>query len=605
MNFKGFTLIIACLATILAGLSSSTAAPVSHEIRTFLDTPEPQPTSRLATPVRIDTLSNDSITICSSQSLLLLAGNIYSTDTSYLWSTGDTSFSIIATYVGEPASTYWCTRKAKDNLATDELTDSITISYLPPYAYLGNDTSFCYLETSIPESDDTLAIYDLHLQNQGLDVTYRWTNAQDKVLGTDSTIAITLDMLEKINENFYQGMLAVSVTSGTTPYTCQANDTIIIRLVRFPHVFDTNLFIPRDTMLCAHSEITLCIPESDTTNYFSFNWLDADSLLLPYGEDTLQFTIEGMRGTDGYGLGTDTRQPTRYMLQYQHEYCPWIGFDTLDVYHIVKPWVVIPTDTLICRNVPVKIDPELPKVYEDFYEPEWSDGEKEAKREIAEGGEFILSYKVKEEINICRYSSGTDTILVTWVDTAMTNLYIPTDTIICVDNQLELDATNPCPSTRYSWQKGSIPVEELEIDSIQFTGPKITIEEEGVYNILLLDTMGCYNHQEINVTLDDCIPSLDIPNVFTPNGDGINDVLKFRTIEKCTDIDIQIVNRWGRTVLRTQVKTAEDFEWNGCMHNSNRKLPDGPYFYMISYKDFYGKRKVQSGSVTILGSAGL
>ncbi|MCM1169448.1 MAG: gliding motility-associated C-terminal domain-containing protein [Bacteroides sp.] len=115
--------------------------------------------------------------------------------------------------------------------------------------------------------------------------------------------------------------------------------------------------------------------------------------------------------------------------------------------------------------------------------------------------------------------------------------------------------------------------------------------------------MGCVNTRQVNVTEEDCKPQLSIPNVFTPNGDGVNDVLKFRQIEKCFDVDILIVDRKGSHVLHEKVRDPDDFSWNGCYKNGSRKLPDGPYFYMVSYKDAYGKKKVQSGSITILGTA--
>ena len=93
-----------------------------------------------------------------------------------------------------------------------------------------------------------------------------------------------------------------------------------------------------------------------------------------------------------------------------------------------------------------------------------------------------------------------------------------------------------------------------------------------------------------------------MPNVFSPNGDGVNDVLKFKQIDDCYDVDVLIVDRKGSRVLHQKLKNPEDFSWNGCMNNGGRKLPDGAYFYFISYKNAYGKKKYQSGSITILGS---
>ncbi|MCM1041896.1 MAG: gliding motility-associated C-terminal domain-containing protein [Bacteroides sp.] len=92
----------------------------------------------------------------------------------------------------------------------------------------------------------------------------------------------------------------------------------------------------------------------------------------------------------------------------------------------------------------------------------------------------------------------------------------------------------------------------------------------------------------------------DLPNVFTPNGDGVNDVLKPRKYRDISEFYIKIVNRWGVEVFKS---SKPDFEWNGQMYNKGKECPDGAYFYMAEFKARASGRtfkKVQSGSVTIL-----
>lgn len=92
----------------------------------------------------------------------------------------------------------------------------------------------------------------------------------------------------------------------------------------------------------------------------------------------------------------------------------------------------------------------------------------------------------------------------------------------------------------------------------------------------------------------------DLPNVFTPNGDGINDVLRARDYSYINSFSIKIVNRWGVEVFKSD---RLDFEWNGQLHNKGKACPDGAYFYMAEFEGIAEGRvlkKVQSGSVTIL-----
>ncbi|MDE5610131.1 MAG: gliding motility-associated C-terminal domain-containing protein, partial [Bacteroidales bacterium] len=363
--------------------------------------------------------------------------------------------------------------------------------------------------------------------------------------------------------------------------------------------------LPQSEILCAHQDIDLFVPPA--ADAYRCYWLDRDSIELPYGHDTARFMVQGMRGTDGYGAGTDTREPRFFQLRLDHKVCGVSFFDTLLVYDQVKPRFELPChDTLICRNEPVKLDSLNSLVYRPFYVFEWNDGKRGSDYTFTDSGTYILDFFVNKAFNFCGYDTATDTVRVIWVDPAMTDIFIPSDTTFCKDLSINLDVRVPFPSTQYSWQEGPMPDPDEEFeeeqDSIEFTPSIKTIKEEGTYNVLLLDTMGCRNRKEINVTVDECKPSLDIPNVFTPNGDGVNDVLKFKQVEKCTDVLIEIVDRWGQPVLKQKVPSVDNFEWNGRVNNTGARLPDGPYFYMVTYKNLYGKRKAQSGSITILGT---
>ncbi|SUI97827.1 gliding motility-associated C-terminal domain [Sphingobacterium spiritivorum] len=89
----------------------------------------------------------------------------------------------------------------------------------------------------------------------------------------------------------------------------------------------------------------------------------------------------------------------------------------------------------------------------------------------------------------------------------------------------------------------------------------------------------------INVTARD----LHIPNVFTPNGDGINDYFEIIGYEYYDRIGVTIVNRWGNEVYRNN---SYDNRWEGSGLNS------GTYFYIIeAVKD--GKSRIFKGDVLI------
>ena len=75
--------------------------------------------------------------------------------------------------------------------------------------------------------------------------------------------------------------------------------------------------------------------------------------------------------------------------------------------------------------------------------------------------------------------------------------------------------------------------------------------------------------------MDNC-PFYELPNAFTPNGDGANDLFipfPFRFIES---IDIKIYNQWGNLVHQN---TDPNINWDRTNEN-NEVLSDGVYFYV-------------------------
>ncbi|NQX43097.1 gliding motility-associated C-terminal domain-containing protein, partial [Pedobacter steynii] len=77
------------------------------------------------------------------------------------------------------------------------------------------------------------------------------------------------------------------------------------------------------------------------------------------------------------------------------------------------------------------------------------------------------------------------------------------------------------------------------------------------------------------VTINVVPPDLEIPNTFTPNGDGRNDTFQVKGRENYDSIEISIFNRWGDEVYRS--KNYKD-EWDGA------GLNEGTYFYVLKLK---------------------
>ncbi|MEO0041212.1 MAG: hypothetical protein RL329_660 [Bacteroidota bacterium] len=101
----------------------------------------------------------------------------------------------------------------------------------------------------------------------------------------------------------------------------------------------------------------------------------------------------------------------------------------------------------------------------------------------------------------------------------------------------------------------------------------------GCYAVTAVDSIGNESAKSNTVCVDNC-PYYKLPNTFTPNGDGQNDLFKpmkdaFRYIEK---VDFQVFNRWGQAVFQTN---DPHIGWNGKNINGD-DLATGTYFYICT-----------------------
>ncbi len=157
------------------------------------------------------------------------------------------------------------------------------------------------------------------------------------------------------------------------------------------------------------------------------------------------------------------------------------------------------------------------------------------------------------------------------------------DTFFCSDNgpiQLSINT-----SDNIIWEDGSNTSNRL-------------IFEEGIYSIRLVDEYNCFGVDSISI-VDKCPLVLHIPNVFSPNGDNINDI--FSTFgSHINSYRMEIFTRWGERIFTS---TELEEGWDGKISDGNYAAP-GVYIYLIQVEGYNKKgefiKEKRSGDLTLV-----
>ena len=145
------------------------------------------------------------------------------------------------------------------------------------------------------------------------------------------------------------------------------------------------------------------------------------------------------------------------------------------------------------------------------------------------------------------------------------------------DGSITIEATGGQGIYQYNWSNGQIT-------------PSISGLDAGDYYLTVTDIFGCKSYFNSPVFAGQTEMELGINNVFTPNGDGVNDLWTIDNLELYPDNQLAIFNRWGNEVLTVKGYTND---WNGS------QLNEGTYFYILKV-NMCDEDRVFNGYITIL-----
>ena len=323
----------------------------------------------------------------------------------------------------------------------------------------------------------------------------------------------------------------------------EATDTIVVSALASPEPFS----LGQDTGLCPLERIVLHVPN----NEHAWQWQDGST------SDSLVIVSAGMYAltvSNACGQATDA-----------------IVVSTLQS----PPPFSLGPDTLLCPEETILL--QVPDI---DYAWQWHDGYDSPIRIVDAAGVYGLVIS-----NSCGVES--DSIVVS-IDDRIPVIAIDPSILWCVDDTITLDATQAF-AAGYLWSTGA-------------TSSTIVVHEPGSFHVDV--TVPCMTRgADMEIVPDpDCFiqSGIYIPNVFSPNGDGINDVFSIHPGSTITMISMEgtIYDRWGNVVFAS---SAIPFTWDGRFGGEN--VMPGVYVYRVTCKyEVVGNiyEEVFTGDVTVI-----
>ena len=232
------------------------------------------------------------------------------------------------------------------------------------------------------------------------------------------------------------------------------------------------------------------------------------------------------------------------------------------------------SDTTVCENQPLQLNVAVP---DGTYL--WQDGSTDSLYTVTAAGKYEVTIA-----NPCTTASFEINVQTRncVCDTAQPIVSESFDSLICENSSMIIDARTP--GGVYLWDNGS---EESSI----------TVEHEGLYTVEVFN--GCVSEIfEYRISHAECRCEIDVPNVFTPNGDGINEEFQINGTKDIISFDLKIVGRAGDLIYHSN--HLSEF-WDGTLQGND--LDGGVYYWIVNLSCTRGQSRVEkslNGWVTVL-----
>ena len=469
---------------------------------------------------------------------------------------------------------------------------------VPPYQYALNAGAYQNLNvfTNIAATlGDTIYIRD----NSGC--------IKDTIITITEPAALTIatNAISATCTGTPDGKINITAAGGTTPYTYTKDPALLTGFQSSPilaavqgiytvTVKDANgctasksetvllndtmrLSLGADTTFCEGVGINLLPKTNDATTIFK--WTPSKGLSDSLAKNPL-------------ASPADT---TTYYLTAKWGVCERKDSITLNI--LLKPIANAGNDTAVCFKTPANLYGSISEVSGPVTYL-WSPSAflsrtdtTEATLSAATSGVYNYYFTVKDTYG-CNFSN-TDTVVITVQ--ALVPAFAGNDTNAVTGNPLphQLTATGGGIGGRYQWSW--FPTGGVVLSNPNIANPTVQLSNHKYeFAVKVTDFAGCIGYDTIKITVYDG-PNFYLPNAFSPNGDGNNDIFRPIPVGISTIEYFRIFNRYGEPVYQTNQWMAG---WNGTF--KGKLMATGTYVWMIKGKDRKGIVVQQKGTVVLI-----
>jgi gliding motility-associated-like protein len=369
-----------------------------------------------------------------------------------------------------------------------------------------------------------------NLQN----VKYEWFDTDGKLLFTGQKFTSKYNVTSKV------------VLKASDVFNCTDTDTINV------NVFEFKFDIAAKDSLCVNEPAQIMLNIQNPTQY-AITWSPVDKIVT--GGNTTSPTIT-------------VSDSVIYKVVLRH-----IATGCIDSANfkpkVTKPFAfTVTAPNLLCIDVPTEATLNIANPGDYTYD--WSpkdciaSGENTTNPKIKISKDKTLTVKVTNKISGCSQSMNVNVKAADKVDVTIDA--IPDFTIFEGDT-LDIFVANPVNTSKYLWSTGSTNT-TVKVFPILTT----------TYTVTVTDRNGCTAEDQAIVTVKNAKcdeTDVYLPNAFSPNNDGNNDIFRLRS-NFIDEMELIIYNRWGQEVFRTK----DDQEgWDGTYKGD--ELPPDSYAYFL------------------------